>query len=165
MNKKIMYSTMGILAVASMGSMAAFGVYQNKYHTAQVALDGINEGAKFVAITSHVGTDEFTKIYDVQDGEKTLQDLLLHHSSDFKMSAPYGSMGRMTKGVFSPTSPHALYTPLVGWWTIKSDTYISHHPEADGSNGVPADKGNLAYGAVGLYLTFSESFDFYYNTP
>ena len=164
MNKKIMYSTMGILAVASMGSMAAFGVYQNKYHTAQVALDGINESAKFVAITSHIGADEITKIYHVQEDEKTLQDLMLHHSSDFNLSAP-GTLGRSITGVFSPTTPNTIQNTIgKHWWEIKSMTYVSHHPEADGRVKYGMSKDSLAYGIAGIYLTFSESFDLYYST-
>lgn len=158
MKKSIIYSTMGVLGTITIGSIAAFTIFYNKYKDNSKALEGINEKKKFVTITMIPDSDvthTVTKVYDVQENEKTLEDLLLHHSSDFAL-APNTGFGRYLTTVFG-IEAHSTSNQ---YWSLGSPSYISHHPSAidiDNPHGV--QEGYLNVGVSGIQLTFSEYFN------
>lgn len=158
MKQSIMYSTMAVLGTVTIGSISAFTIFYNKYKDKDQALNGINEEKKFVTITMIPDSDpthNVTKIYDVQENEKTLADLLLHHASDFVL-APNTGFGRYLTSVFGI----AASSSASEYWSLGSPSYISHHPNAldkKSPNGV--QEAFLNVGVSGIQLTFSEYFN------
>ena len=160
MKKWVMVSTLSTVGAVAVGTTAGFGVYYKKYQKADAdanaAMNALIDKApaRFLEVRFHPknnGTIQ-EKIYAVAKTEKTVQDVMEHHTADFELSPPT-QIGKMVLGVFGykgTQPPH-----------LKSHTYIDHHPKSGQYNSGSAATGTLSVGVGSMILTTSEILDIY----
>ena len=90
---------------------------------------------------------------------KSLQDLLLTKTDDFKLSAPgqFGSMVEQIKG--QSKWIEAIYSKG-SWWKISSLDYVKKYPDKQNKGPQGISKGDLSVGVAGVYLTNDFTFTF-----
>jgi len=159
MKKWILYSTGAILGLASIAGISVSSVFLIKYKNLE---NEIQPKDTFVVINSYLSDKDLIaskhKIYKVEKNEKTLEDVMLDHPNDFKLSTP-SQFGRMVNSVFGVS---AIYAEDKAWWQLASPTYIIQHPEFDAKN--PTIVGVLNKGIASIILTQNQIINFY-KTP
>ena len=162
MKKWAMISTLSTVGVVAVGMTAGFGVYYKKYQKAQGDADdmmaAIAKGpSRFLSVRFHPKNNGavIEKIYEVAANEKTVQDVMEHHTADFTLSPPT-QFGKMVLDVFNQKQGDTHFMPH-----LKSFTYISHHPKSGTYNSGSATTGNLSIGVGSMILTTSEVLEIY----
>ena len=155
MTKPIMYSIMAVLGTIAIGSSTAFGIYFNKNKINQTSLDNMTANHRFVYITMIPDGDvthQINKMYDLQPEDKTLEDLMKHHSADFTIQND-PSFGSFIKGVFGKQADTSQE-----YWALTSHSYVLHHPSALDTSGSYANADSLTTGISGVKLNYNEYF-------
>lgn len=155
MTRPIVYSAIAVLGSVTIGSVAAFGIYFNKNKTNQTVLENKIEEHRFVSITMIPDGDvthQVNKIYDLTPEDKTLEDLMKHHSTDFTLQND-PNFGSYLKGVFGKQADSAHE-----FWALTSHSYVLHYSDALDKSGTYSTANTLTTGISGVHLDHSEYF-------
>lgn len=163
MKKWVMVSTLSTVGAIAVGATAGFGVYYEKYQKADgdanAAMDALIKKVpeRFLDVRFHPknGGAVIEKIYEVAANEKTVQDVMEHHKSDFTLSPP-SKWGKMVLDVFNQKQGNTHFMPH-----LKSLTYVTHHAMSGEYKSGNPTTGSLSVGVGSMILTTSEVLDIY----
>ena len=163
MKKLVMISTLSTVGVVAVGMTAGFGVYYKKYQKAEgdatAAMDALIKKVpdRFLDVRFHPKNNGavIEKIYEVAANEKTVQDVMEHHTTDFTLSPPT-QFGKMVLDVFNQKQGNTHFMPH-----LKSLTYVTHHPMSGKYKSGNPTTGGLTVGVGSMILTTSEVVDIY----